>query len=189
MNEIIQLAITDLTPHPLNKEIYDAFNPERHIYLTQSIKENGILEPIIITHDRRIISGHRRHNCARLAGLTQLPCVYASRDVDERIQLIESNRQRIKSMSERMREASVLAIVESERAKERMRFGATSDEKGQSRDIVAEAVGMKPITFMKANDVWEASKVNENAKEVMDKLDRGEISVDSAHRAVRTLLA
>jgi ParB/RepB/Spo0J family partition protein len=41
--------------------------------LTASIKERGVLEPLIITPDRRLLAGHRRLEAARRAGLTMVP--------------------------------------------------------------------------------------------------------------------
>jgi ParB family chromosome partitioning protein len=52
--------------------------------LTASIREKGILEPLIIrrhTDHYQIISGERRYQAALQAGLKELPCV--ERDVDD----------------------------------------------------------------------------------------------------------
>ena len=52
--------------------------------LTASIREKGILEPLIVREHRghyQIISGERRYQAALQAGLTELPCV--ERDVDD----------------------------------------------------------------------------------------------------------
>src|SRR6187402_1172275 len=42
--------------------------------LAQSIREVGVLEPLVITADGHILSGHRRYQAALLAGLERLPC-------------------------------------------------------------------------------------------------------------------
>jgi ParB family chromosome partitioning protein len=52
--------------------------------LTASIREKGILEPLIVRRYQdhfQIISGERRYQAAIQAGLTELPCV--ERDVDD----------------------------------------------------------------------------------------------------------
>ena len=41
--------------------------------LTASIKERGVLEPLIITPERRLLAGRRRLEAARRAGLTLVP--------------------------------------------------------------------------------------------------------------------
>ena len=43
--------------------------------LAQSIKENGILQPLIVTPDFMLIAGERRLRAAKLAGLKSVPCI------------------------------------------------------------------------------------------------------------------
>jgi ParB family chromosome partitioning protein len=53
--------------------------------LTASIREKGVLEPLIVRRQGdhfQIISGERRYQAALQAGLTEVPCV--ERDVDDR---------------------------------------------------------------------------------------------------------
>ena len=182
-----------LTPHPTNKELYDGFTAEGS-ELVQSIRENGILEPIVIKKDRTIISGHRRHACSLYLSMDRVPVVYLVGEIDDRVAIVEANRYRTKTFSERMREASLLHEVEAEKAAERRAFkGVDPDEAGttasKTRTKVAEAVGMKPSSFVKTKEVYEVAKTNENAKAIMAKLDAGTISVDAAHKAVRTLIS
>lgn len=86
----------DLRSHPLNDKIYgDGPDDE----LIDSIRNKGILNPLLITHDNLIISGHRRWQAAVAIGLDSLPVViFGSTDeLDIEEALIESNRQRIKT--------------------------------------------------------------------------------------------
>ena len=185
---IQQLDPKTLLPHPLNKELYDGFSPEGS-ELSQSIRENGILEPILIKNDLTVISGHRRMACATHLSLDRVPCMFVQEGSDDRVTIVEANRYRTKTFSERMREALLLERVESEKAAYRRAYkGVDEEEKGQAREKVAEAVGMKPTTFLKTKEIYEVSKTNENAAAIMLKLDAGTISVDAAHKAVRTLI-
>src|SRR2546429_343180 len=65
------LDVDAIYPSPENAELYSPVLPddEKTIELSNSIKVNGILEPIVITRDNFIVSGHRRHVAARIAGL------------------------------------------------------------------------------------------------------------------------
>ncbi len=111
------VRIDDIYPSPENAELYRPVTPddEKTIELSDSIRENGILEPLVITMDSYIISGHRRHVAARIAGLTKIPCrrldVHRSgpgADKDKFVKLLfEHNRQRIKNRDELLREAIV----------------------------------------------------------------------------------
>jgi len=67
--------------------------------LVASIKEKGVLEPILVRRDGvryRIIAGERRFRASRQAGLTQIPCIEI--DVDDKgtleISLIENLQRR-----------------------------------------------------------------------------------------------
>jgi len=41
--------------------------------LAESIRQHGIIEPLVVTSDGRLLAGHRRLAAARLAGLKQVP--------------------------------------------------------------------------------------------------------------------
>lgn len=60
------------------------FNEEALRSLSQSVKENGILQPITVRRRGalyEIISGERRYRAAKLAGMTEVPCIV--KNVDE----------------------------------------------------------------------------------------------------------
>jgi len=109
-------AIDDIRPSPENDQLYrpiDEADPE-FVALTTSIKESGLQEPLLVTMDGWIISGHRRYAAARLAGLETLPCRVAcinkDEDKDHFIRLLrECNRQRVKTFDEKFREELVSA--------------------------------------------------------------------------------
>ena len=74
-----------------------------------SIRRNGVLDPLVITADRFVVSGHRRYVAAQLAGAVTVPChVLEFRrvdDIDRFVSLLrEHNRQRDKSLDEKLRE-------------------------------------------------------------------------------------
>lgn len=81
--------------------------------LAASIAEHGVQEPLVVTRDGYILSGHRRWTAAQLAGLTHVPCRvapirYRECGPDEILRLLrEHNRQRVKSLDELLREEVV----------------------------------------------------------------------------------
>lgn len=104
----------DLIPAPENNLLYDGFNPwadddDNALYC--SIKAEGIREPLHVTSDRVILSGHRRHAAAKLLKLSQVPVIvtgdiYRTLHPNERLSLLaDYNKQRDKSYAERLREA------------------------------------------------------------------------------------
>src|SRR5215210_7834124 len=114
--------------------------------LTASIREKGVLEPLLVKPSRlsgrwMIIAGERRWRAAREAGLREVPCI--EMDVDDRavaeIALIE-NMQR-KDLTPWEEADGLLALTE--------KFGYTHEEVarkiGKSRSTVTEALSIAAI--------------------------------------------
>jgi hypothetical protein len=95
-----------------NEDVYkpvDSSDP-RIVELAESIREHGLLTPITITTDGVILSGHRRHCAARLAGLETVPVVVdaiASNDPEFLARLVAANKQREKTLDEVLAESVV----------------------------------------------------------------------------------
>jgi hypothetical protein len=113
-------SVERLRPHPLNARIYgDDADPA----LVASVREHGILEPLLVTVDGLVLSGHRRFAAARTCGHVTVHAVVID-EPDELAQqelLIQANRQRTKSNEQAAREAAALLEIERERAKRRHR--------------------------------------------------------------------
>lgn len=107
-----------LVPHPSNWRIYgDTADNE----LVESIREKGIINPLLITWDNMVINGHRRLDAALRVELQQVPIIeFQSHDkLDILEALIESNRQRVKTNEQSGREAQQLLEIDQERIKQK----------------------------------------------------------------------
>ena len=74
--EVIQIALEELQPNPLQPR--GVITPESLVDLVDSIKEHGVLEPLVIARTPagfQIIAGERRWRASKLAGLTHLPAI------------------------------------------------------------------------------------------------------------------
>jgi len=74
--EIIQIEVNSLQPNPLQPR--GAITPESLVDLVDSIKEHGVLEPLVVAKTPagvQIIAGERRWRAAKLAGLTHVPAI------------------------------------------------------------------------------------------------------------------
>jgi ParB-like chromosome segregation protein Spo0J len=108
------VSLSEIHPSPENDKLYrpvDLTDPEI-VSLAESIRIDGVKEPLVITLDGYILSGHRRYAAAKLAGLTAVPmrieAIRRSDDLDEFVRLLrEYNRQRVKTRDERFREELV----------------------------------------------------------------------------------
>lgn len=54
-----QLNINELKPHPKNNEFFDDMTGDAWEAFKESIKTSGIIEPIVVTKDMIIVSGHQ----------------------------------------------------------------------------------------------------------------------------------
>ena len=74
------------------------FNEEALEALASSIREHGVLQPIVVTHEDgkyKIVAGERRWRASRLAGLDKIPAIVRSLDSQNRLELsIIENAQR-----------------------------------------------------------------------------------------------
>ena len=82
-DSVTELKITDINPN--SKQPRKTFDEESIAELAESIKENGIIQPIIVQRKKGsyiIVAGERRWRAARLAGLKVIPAIV--RDLTDR---------------------------------------------------------------------------------------------------------
>ena len=84
-----KIKLLDIEPN--KEQPRKAFNKESLEELAASIKEHGLLQPILVTEIKdgkyRIISGERRWRAARIAGLTEVPVVIKELTDEEVIEI------------------------------------------------------------------------------------------------------
>ncbi len=120
LDRLHHAAPTDLLPSPENDTLYRAVLPtdKAVVELADSIRQRGVVEPILATADGYVVSGHRRRVAAIVAGVEAVPVRYLAerRDDftdDQYVALLrEHNRHRVKSIAEALREAVVDADPE-----------------------------------------------------------------------------
>ncbi len=88
-----EIALNDLDPNP--EQPRRAFDREALETLAESIRQSGVLQPLLVTPEGaryRIVAGERRFRAARMAGLQTVPCVVREMDERERMEaaLIEN---------------------------------------------------------------------------------------------------
>ena len=96
----------DLQHHPKNSDIYDLSNIED---LVNSIREVGLLQPIIINKKNQILSGHRRFEAIKILGWDEVQVeVKDIKEKESDLYLVHFNKQRIKTNKEVLSEYDVL---------------------------------------------------------------------------------
>ena len=92
-----QININELKPHPRNNEFFDDMVGDAWNAFKDSIDTSGIVEPIVVTQDMIIVSGHQRVRAAKELGISSVMVDIRKYDSDDKVlkDLIETNiRQR-----------------------------------------------------------------------------------------------
>ena len=79
---ITEIKLGDLDPNP--DQPRKAFDEEGIRQLADSIREQGVLQPLLVTpvgSRYRIVAGERRYRASRAAGLDKVPCIVRSMDM------------------------------------------------------------------------------------------------------------
>lgn len=144
------------------------FDDEGIEELARSIKETGILQPVLVTRDGdrfRILAGERRVRAARLAGLTRVP-VLVKEGLEDRDHLLLA-------LIENVQRRDLTAMEEAES------YWHLKDKFGMTQDEIAERVGKDRTT------VANAMRLLKLPAEVRAQVEDGLLSAGHA----RTLLA
>lgn len=71
---------------PYHEHLFKPYSDEKLRELADSIKENGIRSPVLIrpyANTYEILSGHNRTAAAKLAGISEIPCIIEDYDDDD----------------------------------------------------------------------------------------------------------
>lgn len=126
-----------LKPNPFQPR--RAFNEESLQELAASIKEHGIIQPIIVEksgEDYFIIAGERRTRAALLAGLTRVPVVFREFETNKKLEI---------ALIENIQRENLNPIEEAKAYQEIMQLSSLNQEEtakrvGKSRSAVANAM-------------------------------------------------
>ncbi|MGE5509415.1 MAG: ParB/RepB/Spo0J family partition protein [Chitinophagales bacterium] len=92
-NEVRQLGLDEITPGVYQPR--RGFDPERLAELAESIKQHGIVQPLLVRPKGagyELVAGERRWRAAKLAGLREVPVIVRSLDDAEtmKVALVEN---------------------------------------------------------------------------------------------------
>ena len=176
----MKVKMSDISAHPENERIY---SPSDLSDLEKSLTANGQLEPIAITKDKRIISGHRRYMSMRNLGWKECE-VRIVKPNNEVISLIEHNRHRIKTVSDILNEARYLEkeLKDTVGRGRNASVGRLGKKQGARITMVMELASRLGVGTTKLKQLMSISNYS---PELIKKIDAGELSVSSAYQRVR----
>ena len=169
--------------------------------LVASIKEVGLLHPVVISPDKTLIAGRRRLEAVRQLGWSEVP-VHVVSGLEDTVKALQAEREEnVCRKSFTPSEAAALGrkLEELEKAAAKVRQAQAGPEegpgqkangsgklpegkKGDTRDKVAEALEMSGKTYEKVKKVVEAAeKEPEKYGHLVKKMDESG-KVDGAYR-------
>ena len=94
VNGIISIPVEEI--HPFHDHPFRLYEGDRLEDMVQSIKDHGVLNPVIVRKAARgyeMLAGHNRTNAAKIAGLTEVPAIVKTdlSDEDAYVYVIETN--------------------------------------------------------------------------------------------------
>lgn len=176
-----QVKISEITVENRVRKAYGFLDS-----LERSIKQLGLLQPIGITPDKKLIFGARRLKACTNLGMETIPCVVV--DLDDPIAVLrmerDENDQRVDfTPSEKVeigrRIEEKLSGRNHRPSKESVQnFAQFKGEKSQ--EIAAKSVGMNKESYRQAKAV-----VDNGDDELIHQMDTGEKSIHSAYKSVK----
>ena len=94
VNGIVSIPVEEI--HPFHDHPFRLYEGDRLEDMVQSIREHGVLNPVIVRKAARgyeMLAGHNRTNAAKIAGLTEVPAIVKTdlSDEDAYVYVIETN--------------------------------------------------------------------------------------------------
>ncbi len=132
-----EIPIARVSPNPHQPR--QAISEESLVELVASIREHGVIQPLVVTQigdDYQLIAGERRWRAAQLAGLTTIPAIIKETTPQEMLEL---------ALVENLQRADLSPLEEAGAYRQLMdEFGLTQEEVaervGKSRTAVANTI-------------------------------------------------
>ncbi|NLL53131.1 MAG: ParB/RepB/Spo0J family partition protein [Peptococcaceae bacterium] len=159
-SEIKEIMLTDIIPNP--EQPRQEFDEEKLKELADSIREHGLLQPILVKPEGnfyQIIAGERRFRASQLAGLDRIQCIV--RDCTEQ-EMTE------KALIENIQRDDLSPVEEG------LAYAKLIEDYGLTQEQVAKRVGKGRPTI--ANLI----RIIQLPQEILDLLNKGSISLGHA---------
>jgi ParB family chromosome partitioning protein len=179
--------------------------------LAASIRESGLLQPVVVNPEGRLVNGQRRLEAAKRLGWTEIDIHVVTGLDDARALLIaerdENTCRKDMTASELYGHGTALEALErpkaAERSREAGRVGGLKAGRGRpaetgvgseehipnshrTREAVGEGLGMSGGQWQRLRHVGDlAEQGDEQAREVLDAIDRGEQTIKGGYEQVR----
>ena len=176
--EIVEIDISELRPNPYQPR--KEFDPEKLTELAVSIKEHGIIQPIIVKKSVKgyeIIAGERRYRASKLAGLDKVPAIvrpFTDEQMAE-ISLLENiQRENLNPIEEALAYKQLLE-------KSHMTHENLSTKVGKSRSYITNVIGLLRLPS-EVQELVSKGKISMGHARTLSKLESDEEIIRLAHK-------
>jgi ParB family chromosome partitioning protein len=178
--EVVEISLDELRANPYQpRKVFDekALNE-----LANSIKENGVIQPIIAKKSIKgyeIIAGERRVKASKMAGLTKIPAIIRDFTDDEMMQI---------ALLENLQRENLNAIEEAQAYRNLLgSLHVTQDELakrlGKSRSHITNMLGLLNLP-REVKDLIGQDKISMGHARVLSKLQDSTKVIELAHKIV-----
>jgi len=152
-----KVPIESITPSEINDDVYRPPAPDDPdiVAMADTMRQHGVLQALTITRDGFILSGHRRHCAATVAGLREVPVIVediTSDDPSFSRLLVMHNQQRQKSVAELLAEQVV------QRSGEDAHRDLVQHRIARSRKATATAITMRVAKRRTRSEISDAKQ-------------------------------
>lgn len=176
--DIVDIKLSELRSNPYQPR--QKFDQEKLVELANSIKEYGVLEPIIVTKSIKgyeIVAGERRKKASELAGLETIPAIIKEFTDSEMMQI---------ALLENIQRENLTAIEEAEAYSNLLKVLNVTQEElankiGKSRSYITNMVGLLNLPESVKNDILHGLISAGHAK-ILSKLENEELVTELAEK-------
>lgn len=180
-----QMKIEELIPHPRNSEFFDDMSGDKWKEFLESIKTSGVIEPVVITQDKVIVSGHQRVRACKELGIAEILAEVKVYDDEDAIlkDLLETNiRQRgtiggsSVKLGRRIRELERIYGIRNGGDRSSSTIGGLA-----TQEDLLKQLGLNKETYRRAKSLTTLPS------EIQDLIEQGNISPSTASRLIAKL--
>ena len=181
VDEIVELNLDELRPNPYQPR--KVFDEEKLQELADSIKEHGVIQPIIVKRSSikgyEIIAGERRVKASRMVGLEKIPAIIRDFTDEEmmEIALLENlQRENLNSIEEAMAYRNLINTMEITQEE-------LANRLGKSRSHITNMLGLLNLPE-EVKDMIVDDKISMSHARVLSKMENKDEILELANRIV-----
>lgn len=193
MKEILSVPVEKIVPNPYQPRV--EFNQESLLDLAQSIRENGLIQPITLRENNgkyEIVAGERRYRACQLAGMVEVPATLmnATEQQMAELALVENiQRDNLSAIEEAKAFLQIMKITGCTQSELAMKMGKSQSSVANKIRLlsldanVQNAVSSKIITERHARSLLGVNA--EKQQEILDQIVKKGLNVAQTEKIVQ----